>query len=113
MLRFETGQLSRVAAYWNDGERNGWTDQEPASGRFILEQFTGLLDSNGKEIYEGDICKTQKGNRVVRYFAPNFSLYKGMEDDLETTVDCDSFSTPIAFEEVVGNIHENRELLGQ
>lgn len=74
-------------------------------------QSTGLLDSKGKEIWEGDICKTEKGNRVVRYFAPDFALYKRMGLDLDTRVDCDDFSTPVAFEEVIGNVHENPELI--
>lgn len=70
-----------------------------------VDQFTGLADKNGKDIYTGDIVETsgmeingQKSRDVVR-------LVHGIYE-------------PVAhFEEsalkVIGNIHENPELIKQ
>ena len=76
----------------------------------ILMQSTGLVDKNGKEIFEGDIVKMAKDvysepayYEVVRHRGGAYRLESkqhGCELWLRHT-DC----------EVVGNIYENKELL--
>ncbi len=82
------------------------------SNRIVLEQYTGLKDKNGKEIYEGDIvksgmnCKNEwiEYNAIIKWddiFGMWIQYICEINDEQMMDVPC----------EVIGNIHENPELL--
>jgi len=92
-----------------------------------IMQFTGLLDANGKEIYEGDIFnhKTDKrhpdGGQICGtygYHAENATVVEWQNGmfyiNRESLIDFINFSKLSGHgKEIIGNIYENPELLGK
>lgn len=85
---------------------------------FELMQFTGLKDINRKEIYEGDILKiNDKYIRKVAYCGVCTSYILMYYEDNDWGFggylhECSSFVNNDKIE-VIGNIYENKELLGE
>ncbi len=78
-------------------------------------QFTGLLDKNGNKIFEGDIIRADGSHYLTVVIDEHTGGYKGQavvwdkhEDD-DYNTECDYFE--MAEYEVIGNIHDNKELL--
>jgi len=84
-----------------------------------LMQWTGLLDKNGKEIYEGDILKPSQFRKLKGYEVKigkfetdgysggsieHYGVFLGSES-------CPEFISNFKSVEVIGNIHANPELL--
>ena len=82
---------------------------------YIIMQYTGLKDKNGKEIYEGDIVIT-KGDVSILYVV-KFGQYMYsdacffLEEISDTNPPLRFFSRGIDQTEIIGNIYENPELL--
>lgn len=111
----DSGQITRgfqsIPSIFNDGEGHRENSYWKTVDQKTVGQFTGLLDRNGKEIYEGDIVKARVTDGRFRA-NPKYENLKVYYDENRGRFSVNWFVPFVGDRfEVIGNIHDNPELL--
>lgn len=103
-------QIFQIVCY-NQGDWNmgGWDYVNVDSN--TIGQFTGFCDKNGQEIYEGDILLNHLNNKfTIVYYRGSLILVDEDKNPWETCIPIGIHLQYMTIE-VVGNIHDNKNLL--
>lgn len=115
----DNGEWVEGIAFPHDGDKVTMFRQHPMDGSLVgfevipetVGQYTGLRDKNGERIFEGDIIE-YNGTKHRVVFENRFqTAYFGI---VMSAMETWSFSNsvPANMMEVIGNIHDNPELMG-
>jgi|LakMenEpi03Aug12_release.lakeMendotaPanAssembly.Ray.scaffolds.fasta_scaffold496970_2 hypothetical protein len=106
----EWGNVSCIEVFNSTGKLEYLYQDQP----YTIQQYTGLKDKNGKEIYEGDICNAGMVTGPIDFIIGGFSLASNPlieflpKDACIFSPDYDPSWIDV---EVIGNIMQNPELI--
>jgi uncharacterized phage protein (TIGR01671 family) len=110
------GYLFKVKSFFDEQEqwyiRNDHVLDKVVDSNTI-GQYTGLKDKNGTEIYEGDILEIIVNNNIVKKCVVEFKdgIFGVMFTKCKDLTAFPHFHNTTF--EILGNIHDNPELLGE
>ena len=134
--------LDETLQFHFDGRISEWDENAPAldgfekgsyvenNKDFILMQYTGLKDKNGKEVYDGDVvefdedqfCIIGIGKYTVYrsvgctevedyYYGVYLNVYYKSDRELDGRFNCLHEDYNVTKSKVIGNIYENPKLI--
>ena len=92
-------------ADWNMPRPVEFVEVDPST----VGQYTGLKDKNGKKVFEGDIIRKTNEGRHPQIFTANIHTNFRVNEEVYYSP-CDHFTESCEYE-IIGNIHDNSELL--
>jgi uncharacterized phage protein (TIGR01671 family) len=99
-------QHNRAFIHSDDMPYDNAVEVDPAT----VGQFTGLKDKSGREIYEGDVVKYGDTIHEVVFEQRNNTAYFGLVYSPEETRSFGHYQD-LQQIEIIGNVHDNPELL--
>ena len=108
IVKFRGKRLDNFEWIYGDLHHGFLTGNSYINGKELYSetvgQFTGLYDKNGTEIYEGDlVVYYASGFATIEFIAGGFHI-------VQEEYGFDFMGQMLATVEVVGNIHDNKEI---